>query len=51
MSLEWHYGPTKTDPDPGKMWHYGCGLEVLFIEDGEICQCGAQWFPECERDK
>lgn len=39
----YHYGPTATDPDPGKKWHIGCGGEVLFIEDGLICaKCGAQ---------
>lgn len=41
-ALDYHYGPTADDPDPGKMWHYGCGQEVLFIEDGLICGCGAQ---------
>lgn len=39
----YHYGPTESDPDPGKKWHIGCGGEVLFIEDGLICaKCGAQ---------
>ncbi len=41
-TLRWHYGPTATDPEPGKMWHDGCGREVMFIEDGHICGCGAQ---------
>lgn len=40
--LNWHYGPTAADPEPGKMWHYGCGQEVLIIDDGLICGCGAQ---------
>lgn len=39
----WHYGPTATDPDPGKMWHYGCGQEVLYVDDGAVCGCGATW--------
>lgn len=38
--LKWHYGPTDTNPDPGRMWHYECGKEVLYIEDGYICECG-----------
>ncbi len=40
--LDWHYGPTSADPDSGKMWHYGCGQEVLYLEGGYICGCGAQ---------
>ena len=39
--FEWHYGPTATDPDPGRMWHTGCGREVLYIEYGLLCECGA----------
>jgi hypothetical protein len=35
--LEWHYGPTGADPDPGKMWCRGCGAEVYAIEGGYIC--------------
>lgn len=35
--LSWHYGPTADDPNPGSMWHYGCGGEVFFIDDGAIC--------------
>lgn len=35
--LRWHYGPTKVDPDPGKMWHYNCGGEVWSMDDGLIC--------------
>jgi len=35
--LDWFYGPTKTDPDPGKMWHRGCGGEVWYLSDGLIC--------------
>lgn len=42
-SYTWHYGPTATDPDPGKMWHYSCGGEVLYLGDGYICRCGQQW--------
>lgn len=44
--LEWHYGPTPTDKDPGKMWCYGCGKEVMWIKDsptegGYVCTgCG-----------
>ena len=39
-----HYGPTATDPDPGKRWHYGCGGEVMWIKPGgDICDCGQQW--------
>lgn len=41
-TLSWHYGPTKDNPDPGRMWHYGCGREVLIFDDGYICECGAQ---------
>lgn len=40
--MNWRYGPTPTDPDPGKMWHDGCGGEVLSIDGGLICSCGAQ---------
>lgn len=40
--LSWHYGPTDTDPDPGKAWHYGCGREVMFFDGGAVCGCGAQ---------
>jgi hypothetical protein len=39
----WHYGPTATDPYPGKRWHYGCGGEVLSLDGGDICSCGQQW--------
>lgn len=39
----WHYGPTPTDPDPGKMWHYVCGGEVLSLDGGYVCACGQQW--------
>lgn len=35
--LRWHYGPTAADPDPGKMWCYGCGSEVWAIDDGWWC--------------
>lgn len=39
--LRWHYGPTDTDPEPGKMWCYDCAAEVWFIEGGAICSgCG-----------
>lgn len=43
--LDWYYGPTDTDPDPGKMWHRGCGGEVHAVEGGYICSCGAQEYP------
>ncbi len=39
--LDWHYGPTPADPDPGSMWHTGCGRRVYFIDGGHICECGA----------
>ena len=29
--LVWKYGPTATDKDPGKMWCYDCGKEVLWL--------------------
>lgn len=35
--LQWHYGPTATDSDPGKMWCYACGSEVLSIDSVYIC--------------
>lgn len=35
--LRWHYGPTAADPDPGKMWCYGCGGAVMSFEEGYIC--------------
>jgi hypothetical protein len=44
--LQWHYGPTATDKDPGKMWCYDCAKEVLWLYDekphgGYICLgCG-----------
>ncbi len=48
-ALAWHYGPTATDPDPGSMWHYVCGGQVWFIEDGYICsKCGQQ--EDCEAE-
>lgn len=37
QSLRWHYGPTQADPEPGKMWCYDCGGNVMFIDDGYIC--------------
>ena len=43
----WHYGPTDSDPDPGKMWCYGCGREVFFFSEGCGCErCG--WFEDPE---
>lgn len=38
----WHYGPTPADPDPGSMWHYGCGQRVDFFDGHAVCGCGAQ---------
>lgn len=38
-----HYGPTDTDPDHGKMWHHGCGQEVYAGDNIYTCGCGAQW--------
>jgi hypothetical protein len=29
-------------PD-GVMFHTGCHQEVMYIDDGFICGCGAQW--------
>lgn len=41
--LEWHYGPTAADSDAGKMWHTGCGGEILAFDEGLIClKCGEQ---------
>lgn len=49
--LNWHYGPTKSDPDPGKMWHYDCGGEVLYLDGGLICAlCGQQEDDEAEEE-
>ncbi len=43
IPMSWHHGPTATDPDPGKMWHYKCGGEVLQLEGGYVCMaCRAQ---------
>lgn len=45
--LYWHYGPMADDPDPGKMWHHGCGGEVSFLKESEgmyfysCAKCGA----------
>lgn len=40
--LSWHYGPTDTNPDPGRMWCYACGAEVFAFKDGRSCTgCGA----------
>lgn len=41
-TFAWSYGPTESDPDVTKMWHEGCGKEVLFIEGAFVCECGAQ---------
>lgn len=42
LALRWHYGPTPSDPDPGKMWCYACSGEVWYLEGGHICtECGA----------
>jgi hypothetical protein len=32
------YGPTDSDPDPGKMWCYDCGCEVWALGDGLTCR-------------
>jgi hypothetical protein len=40
--LRWHYGPTATDPDPGKMWCCDCGGEVMIFDDAYVCSCGRQ---------
>lgn len=39
--LYWHYGPTDRYPEPDRMWHTGCGKEVLYLDGGFICECGA----------
>jgi len=44
--FRWHYGPTETDPYPGSMWHYDCGLEVMTFEGAYICGCGAYYDPD-----
>lgn len=41
--LDWFYGPTVTDPDPGNMWHRNCGGRVLVIEEGFICLGCDDW--------
>lgn len=41
--LVWHYGPTVEEPDPGRMWHYRCGGEVMVIDGGRVCmRCSEQ---------
>lgn len=35
--LSTHYGPTATDPEPGKEWHDDCGGEVYSFKEGRIC--------------
>lgn len=35
--LRWHYGPTDTAPDPGRMWCYDCGHEVYVFREGYVC--------------
>lgn len=40
-ALAWHYGPTETDSEPAKMWHYDCGGEVMIIDAFLVCECGA----------
>jgi hypothetical protein len=40
--LEWHYGPTDANPDPGSRWHDECGGRVDFLEGAHVCDCGAQ---------
>jgi hypothetical protein len=41
-----HLGPTDSDPDPGKRWHYDCGGEVLTFKEGSICsECNQQGEP------
>jgi hypothetical protein len=40
-SLRWHYGPTDTDPEPGRMWCNDCGSEVYGFKEGYVCNgCG-----------
>lgn len=40
-TLDTHYGPTADDPEPGKVWHRGCGGEVWGFKEGRICsKCG-----------
>lgn len=41
--LQWHYGPTEKDPDPGSMWCDDCGAEVWCFDGDYICRgCGRQ---------
>ncbi|NUS02083.1 MAG: hypothetical protein HOV97_05910 [Nonomuraea sp.] len=51
--LRWHYGPTDTDPDPGKMWCYTCGGEVFVFKDGaaSCAGCGAHDEPPQRADE
>ncbi len=49
--LEWHYGPTAADKDPGKMWCYACGGEVFSFKEGYVClKCGLAEDHESEED-
>lgn len=39
--LEWHFGPTVDDPDPGSRWHDDCGGRIDVFKDGVfVCACG-----------
>lgn len=47
--MNWYYGPTLTDPEPGKMWHAVCLGEVLIIDGAYICaKCDAVEVIPCE---
>jgi hypothetical protein len=51
-NLDWYYGPTEWDADPGKMWHRGCPAghgEVWGLEGGYCCsECDAEQPPDEE---
>lgn len=47
--LDWHYGPTPTDPDPGKMWCYDCGGEVWWFKNGPPNDGGGYICTKCSR--
>lgn len=43
--LNWHYGPTDWNPDPGRMWHYDCPGgrgEVMYDKDGSAYCLGCK---------
>ena len=38
-----YYGPVPNDPDPTKMYHHGCGLELKLDQGVYSCGCGDRW--------